>query len=343
MKLVSIIGTRPQYIKIKPFCLCLEAENINHVLVDTNQHYSANVSEAIIHDLNLRIDYNLYVGNTNTQSFQKEAREKIAAVLLKESPDLVVVIGDTNSTVAGALAAQKTGLPLVHLEAGIRCGDINRPEEANRIQVDEIADLHFISREKDAVNVANPQYIGDLEYALLNLGKPKPVSYNQRLLMTVHRQENTNKKRLNDIFEFCSQLGPVLLPIHHRTKSVIADHSVAVPSNIKICEPFTFHEMVNHLTTCRGVLTDSGGVIKMCPFFGKKCVILMNAVEWDDVISSGYGTTEFQPDWFKPILRNTGFYYNRNYRAEILDAMFKLMQYPLSIPTKRKALNTCNS
>ena len=325
MKIVSVIGTRPQYVKAKPLSLCLESSGIDHLIVDTNQHFSTAVSEAIIHDLDLRVDCNLSIENHNPNAFRKQAIRKLTTLLNKDTPDLVIVIGDTNSAVAGARAAKKNGLPLAHLESGIRCGDLNRPEEVNRIFVDELADLHFISREEDAVNVSNPRYTGDLEYALLNLKEPIPIEYHDYLLMTVHRQENTTPQRLNEIFSFCSELGPILFPLHHRTESVIKAQSLFIPPNIEIRKPLTFSKMVHRLANCRGVLTDSCSVVKTCPYFGKKCIILLPTVEWSDVIHAGYGTPELRPDWFEPIQRKTGFYYNPSYAREITDAINELL------------------
>ena len=170
MNIISIIGTRPQYIKIKPFYDYCKNNNINNYIIDTNQHYSDNVSKILIEELELNIDYNLNTHSENEISFISNSFSSIYNKLkeLCSKDTIILVMGDTNSTLVSSIVAKKMGLKLAHIEAGIRCYDKNRPEELNRILVDEIADIHFTSREKDKENVSNPIYVGDLEYYFLN-------------------------------------------------------------------------------------------------------------------------------------------------------------------------------
>jgi len=171
MKIMTIIGTRPQYIKIKPLYDYFKKSGIEHILVDTCQHYSDNVSSVFLQEFNLSLDCKLDIRNSSPIEFISECITKTARVIKRYDPEFVLVLGDTNSTLAAAIAAKKVGVNLAHVEAGVRCGDRSRPEEINRIAVDALSDIHFTPREKDNKNVSNPVWAGDLEYSLLYIIK----------------------------------------------------------------------------------------------------------------------------------------------------------------------------
>ena len=333
MKLLIIIGTRPQYIKIKPFYDYIKNNNIDSVLVDTTQHYSFNVSSVFINEFNLEINYYLKTNNINSISFISDCIVKINEVIGGYNPDIIIVIGDTNSTLAGALVARKKGIKLAHLEAVIRCGDKNRPEEINRILTDELSDLHFTSRREDNKNVSNPFYVGDLEYTLLNWLEEQnyfgEISYEDFLLMTIHRDENTNVERLTGIFDFCGKLKDrIIFPIHHRTKKIVDDYNISIPDNIEVCSPMSYKEMTNLMSKCGGLISDSGGIIKTSPYFGKKCLIPLEITEWIEVIEKGYGGYGQDINFFKEkkIKRDKDFYYVKNNCKLIIDKLNELFK-----------------
>ena len=184
--------------------------------------------------------------------------------------------------------------------------------------VDSIADIHFTSRIKDWRNVSNPVYIGDLEYGYLNNIEKEfkeDITYGDPIVMTIHRQENLNVEKLNKIFDFCNKIKlPIIFPIHHRTKKFINKNDIIIPKNVIIKEPLTYKNMILLLRMCRGVISDSGGIIKTIPFFGKKCIIPSEDVEWDEVIDCGYATKKLDFSWFDDykIKRDKNFYYKKN-------------------------------
>ena len=316
MKFLTILGTRPQYIKFKPLYDYFKENKINSVVADTDQHYDYNSSGIFLKQLELEIDYHLAINNDNQFTFLSDAMWKLADFIGDQNPDVVLVMGDTNSSLAAALVANKMGIKVAHIEAGIRCGDKSRPEEINRILVDEMSSIHFVSRPKDRTNVTSPWYVGDLEYVLLNNleneGKIKDVSYGDFLLMTIHRQENTNEDRLRNILDVCECFdGKIIFPIHHRTLRVIKEKRIEIPSNIECIDPLGYFEMIDMMASCCGIITDSGGVSKTAPFFGKKCLIPSKNAEWQEVIECGYGKQCLDLSWFDDyrMPRRRDFYY----------------------------------
>jgi len=331
MKIAIIIGTRPQYIKAKPLCDLFKNKEFDVSVIDTNQHYSANMSEVFISDFNLKIDHNINILNVNSLGFLAGCIEKLDNVISYINPDLVIVIGDTNSTLAAAIVANKNGIKLAHLESGIRCNNRKRPEEVNRVLVDELSDIHFVSRECDMSNVSNPIFVGDIDYAFLNeldsQNKIPDISYEDWILMTIHRQCNMNENKMNDIFDLCRELKMVIkFPIHHRTKKIIEQYFCSVPENVQIVEPVSYFNMLKLLSACCGIITDSGGISKIAPFFGKKSIIPSIAAEWSETIDLGYATHELDSAWFddKKIERNKNLYYCDDYKNNILKAIRKV-------------------
>ena len=333
MKIMTVIGTRPQYIKIKPWYDYCKQNNVNNIVVDTQQHYTPNVSKNFIDEFKLNIDYKLDVPNISPVNFISEAMNKIEKIISKESPDFVLVMGDTNSTLAASLTSNKLGVKLGHIEAGIRGGYRNQPEEINRILVDDLSDFHFLSREKDGINVDNPFYIGDLKYLLLNQlenNRMFNIEYQDWFLMTIHRQENMDLYKLNLLFDFCKDLKKtIIFPMHHSIRAIIGRFSIPMPVNIRVVEPMNFGDMIKHLCKCKGIITDSGGVTKISPYFGKKCILPTTSVEWKEIIENGYGTTELDLEWLNnySIKRDRDFYYKKDCCQiiwETLSGIFKL-------------------
>ena len=319
MKIITIIGTRPQYIKLKPLHDYCKKNNIQNYIIDTNQHYSDNVSKNIVDELALNIDCNLQVNSDNEMSFISNSFISISNKFKEicDSDSIITVVGDTNSTLVSSIVAKKMGLKLAHIEAGVRCNNMNSPEEINRVIVDSISDIHFTSRVKDNKNVSSPICVGDLEYNFLNSIEEnyEDISYDGPVLMTIHRQENLFHDRLDNIFTFCIHLNhPIIFPIHHRTKKFIEDNNIYIPKNIEVIEPLSFFEVIGALRKCRGIITDSGGITKTAPFFGKKCIVPMSKWEWDEVFEMGYATNKLDKYWFDhySIERTMNLYYNKN-------------------------------
>lgn len=327
MNIIIVIGTRPQYIKLKPLHDYLVENKICNYIIDTTQHYTENVSKNFIDELNLNIDCKLDITFDDEISFMSRCISKISEKfreIRSRDGNTVIVMGDTNSTLVASIVAKKMGFQLAHIESGIRCDDKNRPEEMNRILVDELSDIHFVSRERDRENVANPVYIGDLEYNFLNSMSDGDISYGGDILLTIHRKENTIKERLIEIFSYCESLMyPIVFPVHHRTKKVIEDNRIKIPSNIWVMPPLSYNDIISMMRTCRGIISDSGGITKTSPFFGKKCVIPLDKVEWQEVIDKGYGTNKMDLDWFDDyvVRRDKNFYYVPNSCEIIIDKL----------------------
>ena len=327
MKILSIIGSRPQYPKVKTVDDLLK-HNCTHLIIDTNQHFDTNMSDVFIEELDINIFAGLSVNNVNGDiPFVADALTKISNLIDDTNPDKILVYGDTNTSLAAALVANKKNVVCGHVEAGIRCGLRSRPEEINRMLVDHLVDLHFLSRRRDAVHVSCPLYVGDMEYVLLRKleeeGRLQQRGPSDFLLMTVHRQENLHPHRLQTIFSFCSTVSyPVKLVLHHRTRSVISKFALKIPSNMQVVEPLSYINFLGELSAARGVISDSGGVVKICPFFGKKCIVLTKNMEWSEVIDHGYATVSLQGEWFnEPIERSRDFYFCQNCGEVIEKAM----------------------
>jgi len=286
MKIFSIIGTRPQYIKIKPFDdFCIQ-NNIDHKIVDTLQHYSPNVSGDIIKDLDLRIDFSLDIKKDNEIVFMSDAFLKIEAILKQEKPKCVLVYGDTNSTFCASMVAYKLNIPVVHIEAGLRCGNIRVPEEINRIFADTVARIKLCSSREALNNIENGIYCGDLEYELLHNLNPS-IEYQNYGVMTIHRQSNMKRTKIKHILDFCSRVPyEIYFYVHHRTAPLL--EKMVIPSNINLYPACNYSTMVEKLSKCSFIITDSGGIQKTAPFFGKKTLVLRDQIEWKETEAAGY-------------------------------------------------------
>ncbi|GBD92222.1 UDP-2,3-diacetamido-2,3-dideoxy-D-glucuronate 2-epimerase [bacterium BMS3Abin04] len=297
MKIVSIIGARPQFIKAAVLTKIIEKEpGVDEVLVHTGQHYDENMSKIFFDELEIpRPHYNLEVGSGSHAYQTGMMLEKIEKVLLSEKPDWIIVYGDTNSTIAGALAASKLHIKIAHVEAGLRSFNKLMPEEINRITTDRISDLllapslnamHLLKNEgleKNAVFTGDVMFDSILFYQKLAEQKHKlseVIDEKEFYLATVHRQENTDDKtRLQNIFEAFSELDlPVVLPLHPRTRTKLKE--ITVSDNVKIIDPVSYLEMILLLKNSKKILTDSGGLQKEAYFLKKPCITLRDETEW---------------------------------------------------------------
>lgn len=319
MKVVDVVGARPQFIKLAPILKAIERYNqqcpgrlIQEVLVHTGQHYDYAMSQVFFDELGLKApDYHLGVGS-GTHAYQTgEMLKRIEEVLLKEKPDLVMVYGDTNTTLAGALAAVKLHIPVAHVEAGLRSFNKKMPEEINRILTDHVSDLLFCPTQTAVENLRREgiekgvYLVGDVMYdaVLLYLGLAeeksqilkqmglKPKSY---ALATVHRAENTDQpERLRAIFAGLEGLAkeglPVILPLHPRTRKQLNALSIH-PKKVKVLDPVSYLDMLALEKNARVILTDSGGVQKEAFFFRVPCVTLREETEWVETVEAGWNT-----------------------------------------------------
>jgi UDP-GlcNAc3NAcA epimerase len=287
IKILSIIGTRPQYIKIKPlFDHFNKSDQYQHLIIDTLQHYSDNVSKHIIKDLGLSIDYSLEIDKSSELDFIANSIQKIGELILKENPDYVFVFGDTNSTFCAALSSYKMKKKICHIEAGLRCGNKTVPEEINRIFTDSVSDINFCSSIDAMTNVRNGIYCGDLEYELLNKLNPK-IDFLDYGVMTIHRQTNCSINKLDKIMQYCRKTNKkIIFPAHHRIKKFL--NKLEIPRNVEIIDPVTYTEMVRLMSGCEFIFTDSGSIQKTSAFFGKKTLIFREKTEWIETEEQNY-------------------------------------------------------
>jgi UDP-GlcNAc3NAcA epimerase len=333
MKILSVIGTRPQYVKVKPIFDYCNENNINHIIVDTNQHYSENVSDYFIKEFSLVINHNLRITNTDEVSFIAKTMEMFSEILEKEKPDFVLLYGDTNSTLSSSLVCYKHSVPFAHIEAGLRCHDIKVPEELNRIVADLTSQIQFTPIKNTLEILSNEVVCGDLEYELLNKHYNKEITFDTPVVMTIHRKENLNLNKFLEIISFCESYGETIhFYIHHSTKSFIEDNKIVLPKNIVVKPPAKYNEMTEALSSCKFIITDSGGLMKTCPFFRKKSLIMRDNIEWEGVESEDYGVRYknlYDPlEWItttKPIRRKDFYIPNGRTSKIIIDSIKKIL------------------
>ncbi|MFA6062368.1 MAG: UDP-N-acetylglucosamine 2-epimerase (non-hydrolyzing) [Gallionella sp.] len=309
MKIAVVVGARPQFIKVAAVSRILRNHyvDINEVLIHTGQHYSSNMSDVFFDELAIpRPDYNLGIGGGSHGQNTGRMIEKIEEVLLKEQPDWVLVYGDTDSTLAGALAAAKLHIPVAHVEAGLRSFNRRMPEEINRVLTDHISALLFAPTElacrnllAEGVAADKIHMVGDVMFDAALFYKNRAMkpnwfdsigfSMNNFVLCTIHRAENTDDSgRLLSIFEGLADAGlPVILPLHPRTKGKIAEQNIPVAENIHITDPVGYLEMVWLEMNCKLIATDSGGVQKEAYFHAKPCITLRDETEWVELVDIG--------------------------------------------------------
>ena len=307
MKIVSIVGARPQFIKAAALSRVLRVRH-DEILVHTGQHYDPQLSDVFFAELEFPPpDYHLGVGSDTHARQVARMLVGVEEALVKERPDRVLVYGDTNSTLAGALAAAKLGLPLAHVEAGLRSFDRTMPEELNRVLTDHCADLLLCPSSLAVSNLAaegirdGVHLVGDVMYdsllrqverGLLNeahLGQwdLSPRGY---ALATVHRAANTDDAtRLSSILAALGMLPePVVFPVHPRTRKAMLDARLAPSANVRLIDPLGYRDMLLLECNARCVLTDSGGVQKEAFFFGVPCVTLRDETEWPETVECGW-------------------------------------------------------
>jgi len=308
-KVVTIIGARPQFVKAATVSRELASRlAVKEVQVHTGQHYDANMSAIFFDQMNMQEPkYNLGIGGGFHGSMTGRQLEKIEEVLLIERPDWVLVYGDTNSTLAGALAAVKLHIPVAHVEAGLRSFNRRMPEEINRVLTDHIATLLFAPTEAgkknllaEGISEAGIHVTGDVMYDAALHYKERAVRpdwfdslgvpVGQFLLCTIHRAENTDEpERMRNIFQGLADSGlPVVLPLHPRTRQVLDRAESEVSSNVHIVPPVGYLGMLWLEGNCMSIVTDSGGMQKEAYFHNKLCFTLRDETEWVELVEAGW-------------------------------------------------------
>lgn len=319
---VSVVGARPQFVKLAPVCKAIESHNakvdaapIDHRIIHTGQHYDREVAELLFEQMAIpRPDYNLAVGSSSHGAQLARMMLRMEPLLKSERIDWVIVYGDTNSTLAGALLASRLKIPLAHVEAGCRSWDLGQPEEQNRIVSDHLSQLLLAPSQATLDNLRREGIggegdplgrksilVGDVMYdALLqhltlaekrveNSLRDLELKSKEYYLLTLHRAENTNnRQRLASILKAVKTLDlPVLFPVHPRTKQVLSFSGISLNGKIRAIPPLGFLEMLAMEKNARKILTDSGGVQKEAFYLRVPCVTLREQTEWPETVACG--------------------------------------------------------
>ena len=306
MKILTILGARPQFIKAGSVSREIaKHKEIQEVIVHTGQHYDANMSDIFFDEMQIpKPNYFLGIGGKSHGAMTGQMIEKIEEVALKEKPDWIMVYGDTNSTLAGAIVASKLHIKLAHIEAGLRSFNMKMPEEVNRILTDRVSNILFCPTDTAIENLKNEGY-ENLDCKIIKSGdvmqdgaifyknlavKPSCEIKDDFILCTIHRAENTDDvMRLKNIFEALDEIAQekqIILPLHPRTKKILENLKLNI-RNLTIIDPVGYLEMVWLIDNCDFVMTDSGGLQKEAYFFEKQCITLRDETEWVELVECG--------------------------------------------------------
>jgi UDP-GlcNAc3NAcA epimerase len=319
MKILTILGARPQFIKAGTISREIaKHKNIKEIIAHTGQHYDANMSDIFFDEMQIpKPNYFLGIGGKSHGAMTGQMIEKIEEIALKEKPDWIMVYGDTNSTLAGAIVASKLHIKLAHIEAGLRSFNMKMPEEVNRILTDRVSTILFCPTEIAVKNLKAEGFPFKLstnhQQLITNVGDVmqdgamfyknlavKPQVTNHQLaitknyiLCTIHRAENTDEEsRLRSIFEALNEIAQekqVILPLHPRTKNILNNLKLNI-QNLTLIDPVGYLEMVWLIDNCDFVMTDSGGLQKEAYFFEKQCITLRDETEWVELVACGANT-----------------------------------------------------
>ncbi len=307
MKIVSVVGARPEFVQAWPVS---QALRLNHqeILVHTGQHYDYKMSQAFFDDLGIPApDYNLEVGSGTHGKQTAEVLAHLEKVLVKERPDLVIVRGDTNSTLAGALAASKLHIPTAHIEAGERSFDRRMPEEINRLLSDALADVHFCVSHTALQHLAaegitdSAHWVGDVMLDALIQNRPiarrksdllarLSLAPGEYALVTIHRAANTDDpERLGQIVQVLNHVAEtIIFPAHPRTRKALAQIGAQFADHVRLVEPVGYLDMMMLEENARLIATDSGGVQREAYFLNVPCLTLRDETEWIETVQVGW-------------------------------------------------------
>jgi UDP-GlcNAc3NAcA epimerase len=302
MRVLSVVGNRPQFVKSAPLSVALRARGIDEVLLHTGQHYDPELSQVFFEELGLpepahRLE--LHTSDVETMT------APILRLVRRDPPDAVLVFGDTNSTLAGARAADAAGVPLAHVEAGLRSGDLEMPEERNRIEVDRLAALLLAPDERSRATLETEGVAGRIEVVgdvmadateqLAPVARQRSrllaeleLTPGRYLVATVHREANTRPERLARIVAGLGRLTePVVFPVHPRTALALERDGLALPGHVVSLPPLGYLDFVGLASQARVIVTDSGGLQKEAFWYGVPCVTLRPSTEWVDTVEVG--------------------------------------------------------
>ena len=298
MKVFTIVGNRPQFIKSAPLSAALRDAGVEEVVLHTGQHWYHTLSQVFFDQLGLAEPrYRLDLHTSDTDTMQPAIAERVAA----EAPDLVLVYGDTNSTLAGARAAADASVPLAHVEAGLRSGDLDMPEEHNRIETDRLSWLLFcpddrsrIVLEKEGV-LGRIYVVGDVMADATRLfgpiaraAFPVPHEPHTYVVTTIHRQANVAQPRLGRIVDGLNRIDElVVFPVHPHTRARMKAEGLALGGHVRLIEPLSYLELAALASQARVIVTDSGGLQKEAYWYGVPCVTVRPSTEWVDTVALG--------------------------------------------------------
>lgn len=312
-KIATIVGARPQFIKAAVVSRAMAEFNRQHpgtieeIIIHSGQHYDSNMSDVFFQTMSIPSPHhNLGVRESRHGAMTGKQLQKIESTLIDEAPDMVLVYGDTNTTLAGALAASKLHIPIAHVEAGLRSYNRKMPEEVNRVLTDQLSELLFCPSQdsadkllREGINPKSIRVCGDIMLDATRYYRKKkqaPAGIDESLrdfyLVTLHRQENTDDRgRLADFVNSMNILAEnttVIFPIHPRTSKCIAEANLALSPAVKAIEPVGYFEMLWLLDRCGLVITDSGGLQKEAYFLERPCAVLRPQTEWVELLELGY-------------------------------------------------------
>ena len=308
MKVLSVVGNRPQFIKAAPTSVALRERGIDEIVLHTGQHYDPELSQVFFEELGLpEPQYRLDLRTADPEWMGPA----LAETLFAEDPDFVLVYGDTNSTLAGARAAVEAGIAIVHVEAGLRSGDLTMPEERTRIEVDHVSTLLFCPDERSAETLeregvrGEAHVVGDVmadaaRHFAPVARKRYPIPYEPRsyVVATVHREANVFQPRLGRIVKGLNQIRMrVLFPAHPRTRLQIRREKIRVAARVHVSDPLGYFELASLASQAHAIITDSGGLQKEAYWYEVPCVTVRPSTEWVDTVRVGAnGLVDDDPD-----------------------------------------------
>lgn len=307
MKIVSVVGARPQFVKLFPVSRALRRRH-TEIIVHTGQHYDARMSDVFLRELEIaEPDYNLGVGSGSHAEQTARMLTGLEEVFVKERPDVVLVFGDTNSTLAAAIAAAKLHIRVAHVEAGLRSHNRQMPEEINRVLTDHVSAYLFCPTRAAVQNLAHEgitngvSEVGDVMYdAAKHFGEKAGareallgthgVERGKYLLATIHRASNTDSlEALSALLSIFAAIDePIVFPVHPRTRRAMDQAGLVTSANVRTIDPVGYLDMLALEKNARMILTDSGGVQKEAFFFGIPCVTLRTETEWTELVDAGW-------------------------------------------------------
>ena len=317
MNLLTIVGARPQFIKASSFSRAVKKHNdintsqVNETIIHTGQHFDENMSQIFFSELAIpKPKYNLNISNLPHGAMTGRMLEALEEVFIRENPDYILVYGDTNTTLSGALAASKLSIPIIHIESGLRSYNMAMPEEINRVITDRLSEYLFCPSKEACSNLykenitENVHFVGDVMFDVVlflknlnysNLFKKIIVKEKEFCICTLHRQENTDDpKKMRNILESLKTINEqirVVIPIHPRTKKIVSDYNqTELLKDLSVISPISYTQMLSLLDDASFLITDSGGMQKEAMYLKKPCITLREETEWTETIDLGVNT-----------------------------------------------------